>query len=184
MRPFHLVTAAGLLVVLVMARPAAAQAAAGVPADVFAGFSTLRELGTDDAPATAYDRGWVVSASAPVWWRRLSVTGEASGHSRANIVGETQRLLALLGGARVSLFRASRLGIFGQALAGVERFSEPGFEESGFAFQPGAGVDLHLWKAVAVRGQVDYRTARQNGATYREVRLAAGAVVSFPTSSP
>jgi hypothetical protein len=159
------------------APPASAQTSSAAQADLFGGFGTLRELGTADVPATTYDRGWAVSGAVPVWWSRLSAVGEASGHWRRNIVDETQRLLAVLGGARVRLLHASRTTLFGQALVGIERFSEPGFEQNGFAFQPGAGVDVRLWKSLGVRAQLDYRSVHQGGDAYNEVRVTVGALL-------
>jgi hypothetical protein len=155
--------------------PAAAQPVAGP--HVFGGVSILRDLGTEDVAATTYDRGWLAAAGVPLPWWGLDVAGEVGMNSRTNIVDETQRLSAVLGGVRMNLLRASRLTVFGQALAGIEWFSEPGFDESGPAFQPGAGVDVSIWSRLGARAQVDWRLSKQNGDSYKEVRLAVGVVV-------
>jgi hypothetical protein len=166
-----------LLCLLALCAPslAAAQPVAGP--HVFGGVSILRDLGTEDVAATTYDRGWLAAAGVPLPWWRLDVAGEVGMNSRTNIVDETQRLSAVLGGLRMNLLRASRLTVFGQALAGIEWFSEPGFDESGPAFQPGAGVDVSIWSRLGARAQVDWRLSKQNGDSYKEVRLAVGVVV-------
>ena len=43
---------------------------------------------------------------------------------------------------------------------GAERFSEPGFSETGLALQPGGGVDVGLTDRLALRAQADYRWVR------------------------
>ena len=79
--------------------------------------------------------------------------------------------------SQVSLLRTTRLALFGQALGGVERFSEPGFVESGPAFQTGAGLDVAIWSRLGARLQGDWRLSRQNDVTYKEVRVALGLTV-------
>lgn len=160
-----------------LAAPAAAQDT--FRGHLFAGASALRELGTDDLPAVTYDRGWVVAAGVRLPWWRLVAVGDLSQHARTNLVDETQRLFGILGGVRADLLRHSRVTVFAQALAGFERFSEPGFEASGAAFQPGAGVDVTVWSRVGIRAQADARISRQNDATYKEIRISAGVVVGF-----
>jgi len=166
-----------VLLLALLAAPAAAQEASR--GDVFAGVSAVRDLGTEDVPSVDYGRGWVVAAGVRLPWWRLTAVGDLSQHSRSNIVEETQQLLAVLGGVRGDLVRASRLTVFVQALAGLERFTEPGFEESGPAFQPGAGVDVRLWSRLGARAQTDFRLSRQAGATYREVRVSVGVVAGW-----
>jgi hypothetical protein len=155
--------------------PAAAQPVTGP--HIFGGVSILRDLGTKDVPATTYDRGWLAAAGVPLPWWRLDIAGEVGMNSRTNIVDESQRLSAVLAGVRMNVLRASRLTLFAQALAGMEWFSEPGFDQSGPAFQPGAGVDVPVWSRLGARAQVDWRLSKQNGDSYKEVRLAVGVVV-------
>jgi hypothetical protein len=174
MSPAALRTGLFLVVLLGVASPAVAQDAPRGHA--FAGVSALRDLGTEDVPAVDYDRGWIVAAGVRLPWWRLVAVGDLSQHSRTNIVDETQRLLAALGGVRVDLVQTSRVTWFAQALAGLERFAEPGFAQSGPAFQPGTGVDVAIWSRVGVRAQADVRLSRQNDATYEEVRGSAGIV--------
>jgi hypothetical protein len=57
---------------------------------------------------------------------------------------------------------------------GVERFSEPGFVESGLAIQPGGGVDWAMGARYFLRAQADYRMSRQTGGTFNNVRVAVG----------
>ena len=144
-------------------------------ADVSIGYSVLRDITSDESSTDPYP-GWVASVGVPFWLTRLSLVGEAGSNARTNVVDETQRLTAFLGGARFGITSGSRIKTWGQALVGVERFAEPGFTESGVAFQPGAGVDVRVVSSVGARVQADYRIAQQSGATYRELRFAVSAV--------
>ncbi len=168
-----------LLVVLVVAglavavaRPAHAQ---DTPATTIAGgYSYLREQGPGGFPAVSYPVGWLVAGSQPLGLGRLAAAGELGVSRRENVVGETQRLLAVLGGVTVGLVTTGRTTIFGQALVGLERFSEPGLTESGLAVQPGAGLDWALSPRYFLRVQGDYRMSRQTGGTFNELRFAVG----------
>jgi len=147
----------------------------GSAPNVSIGYSALRDVTSDESDTDPYT-GWVASAAVPFWLTRLSIVGEAGSNARTNVVSETERLTAFLGGARIGITNRWRLKTWGQALVGVERFSEPGFNESGLAVQPGAGVDVQLVSRVGARVQADYRIARQTAATYREFRVAVSAV--------
>jgi opacity protein-like surface antigen len=166
-----------LLVATLAAAPAAAQ---GPPATtIFGGYGWLHESGIGGSPSVNYGKGWVVSVAqrmTPVW---LAIAGEAGGQYRTTSAIETHSLYGFLGGLRIGLTRGSRLSTFAQVLAGVERFSSPGFSEAGFAFQPGAGLDVALHKRVAVRMQGDFRLAHEEGVTFKEARVAVGIVVGL-----
>lgn len=176
-RHFVRMALAAAIVLLVGAAPARAQRPLG-SGDIAGSYSSLTDVTTDTSSDDPY-RGWLVSGSWPVLWPRLLATGELDNHTRTNDVDETSRLLGVLGGARYIVWRNSRLAAFGQAQFGVERFSEPGFDESGFAMQPGGGVDVRMMSSLAVRVQADYRFSTQNQVDYREVRLAVGAVFNL-----
>ena len=162
--------------VLVPPSPARAQTSATT---VAAGYSYLRDLGGGATPSTDYATGWFVAVTRQVGFRRLGLVGELTGNSRTNEAIEVQRLTAFLGGVRVLLVNLSGLEMYTVALLGVERFSEPGFSETALAFQPGIGVDLPIWKALGARAQADYRMARKDDVTFKEVRVAAGATIRF-----
>lgn len=170
----HALLTAIVTIIATMASVTPAAAQGREPAHVFVGLSVLRDLGGGEIAETDYDRGFLVSVGAPLPWARLSLVGEAGANSRDNILDETQRLFALMAGARVGILRTSRLALFGQVLGGVERFSEPGFVESGPALQTGAGLDVSIWSRLGVRVQGDWRLSRQNDTTYKEVRAAVG----------
>lgn len=174
-RVARLLLLVAVLLTFVAVAPAAAQG--HEPAHAFVGLSALRDLGSGEIGETDYDRGFLVSVGAPLRWARLSLVGEVGANSRTNILDETQRLLALMAGARVSVLRTTRLALFAQALGGVERFSEPGFVESGPAFQTGAGLDVAVWSRLGARLQGDWRLSRQNDVTYKELRVALGLTV-------
>ena len=173
--------ALAILTCTIVAAPAIAraQAAADPPAavEVAGGYSVLTELGKGPTSSTTYPTGWFITAGRPVGWPWLVWSGEISVNARTNLAIERQRLVAFLGGAHVPLIHAGRLRAYASALAGVERFSEPGFNESGFAFQPGAGLDIRLWQALGARVQADYRIAWQDTGTYKDVRVIAGAAI-------
>lgn len=156
-------------------RPASAQ---GEPRTTVAGgYTYLREQGPGGFEAVNYPVGWVVTGSQRLGSGRLSGVGEFGISSRENSVDETQRLVAILGGARFGLLASARMLVFAQALVGVERFSEPGLTESGLAIQPGAGLDWTMWSRYFLRVQGDYRVARQTGGTFKELRAFVGAGV-------
>ena len=159
----------------VAVRPAAAQVEP--PTTVAGGYTYLREQGPGDLGVATYPIGWVVMGSQRLGSGRISGAGEFGISRRDNVVGETQRLLGLLGGAKFGLVRSARMTLFAQALIGVERFSEPGFVESGLAIQPGAGMDWTMGSRYVLRAQADYRLSRQTGGTFNEVRAFLGAGV-------
>lgn len=167
---------AACVIVAATASPAVAQASP--PKTIAGGYSVLRELDTPGATANDYTKGWFVSVGHPFALQRLSLVGEIGGNYRRNLLKEVQRLHAFLGGARFTVARSSRLTIFAQGLVGIERFAEPGFNESGIAVQPGGGVDLSLFKSVGVRVQGDYRIARQGDTNFKEARVVVGAVLA------
>jgi hypothetical protein len=164
------------VVMALAARPAHAQSSTTL---VAGGYSYLRDLGAGATPSTDYPSGWFVAVSRQIGFHRLALMGEIGGNSRENLAIEVQRLTAFLGGARVSLAHISRLETYAAALVGVERFSEPGFSEWSLAFQPGAGVDLPIWKALGARAGADYRIARKDGVTFKEFRIITGATIRF-----
>jgi len=57
---------------------------------------------------------------------------------------------------------------------GLERFSEPGFDESGAAFQAGFGLDFVMGSKAFVRAQADYRRSQPNGGAFNDVRAFVG----------
>jgi hypothetical protein len=153
--------------------PALAQTTAPSP-DLSASYATLWDVTSEDSSADPY-KGWVVSGAYPFLWRRMSLTGEVGSQTRSTITDETQRVTAILGGPRFGLI-GGRVAAFGQLLIGMERFAEPGLTESGLAIQPGGGVDFWVTSTLGARAQADYRWAHEGGDTYKEWRLAVGAV--------
>ena len=157
---------------LAYSAPAFAQ---GEPrATVAGGYVYLKERGAGDLEDPAYPLGWMAGGTFRLGSSRLAAAGEFGVSSRKNAFDETQRLTGLLGGARFTLVQARRVRLFAQALAGLERFSEPGFAESGVAIQPGGGIDLHLSARWFVRAQGDYRWSQTGDATFHTWRVVAG----------
>jgi hypothetical protein len=140
------------------------------------GYGFLRDLGAGATPSVDYPRGWFVSGTSQLGLARLSAMGELDVNSRRNLAVETQRIQAYLGGARFRLITLWRVQASAHALVGVERFTEPGFSQSGVAFQPGAGVDVLLWRMLGARVQVDYRITHMGQDTFKEFRVGVGAM--------
>ena len=147
------------------------------PATIAGGYSFLQELDGAGPTNAKYNSGWFAGGTRRIFAPRISAVGEVTRSSRANVVNETQSLLALLGGVRVELVRLGPLRLSGGALAGVERFGEPGFTENGLAIEPGAGVDVWLVGRLGLRVTTGYRLVRAAGATFEEVRASAGIVI-------
>jgi opacity protein-like surface antigen len=142
------------------------------------GYTYLREQGPAGFDPETYPSGWAAAVTFRVAGR-LSAAGEVGVSSRTNPFDEHAHLLAALGGARFDLWRTGRTQVFVQGLAGVERFSEPGLSESGFAFQLGAGADIPVWKSWFARAQADYRRASQTAGSFNELRLFLGGGFAF-----
>ena len=73
-RVARLLPLVAFLLTVVTVAPAAAQG--HEPAHAFVGLSALRDLGSGEIGETDYDRGFLVSAGAPLRWARLSIVGE------------------------------------------------------------------------------------------------------------
>jgi hypothetical protein len=69
------------------------------------------------------------------------------------------------------VYSRTRVTLFAQVLAGLERFSEPGLAQSGPAVQPGAGVDMYVSRTVFLRAQGDYRWSQSGGTTFHAYRV-------------
>ena len=168
-----------VLLVVLLVMPATSARAQTTPTTLAGGHSFLRDLGSAGTPATDYPSGAFATVTRQVGPRRLSIVGDLGMNSRENGAIEVVRLRSFLAGARFDVRSLWKACLFGQALVGVERFSEPGFAESGTAFQPGAGIDLGLWRGLGVRGQTDYRIVRSEGTTFRSLRVNVGAMLAF-----
>jgi hypothetical protein len=164
---------------LAAATPARAQAVEAPAFHASGGYSYLQEQGIGGGRSTTYNKGWVGSVDWRVGNGPLAIVGEAGGSYRTNLGVERQSLYGFFGGVRVGLWHVGPARLFAQGLVGLERFAEPGFSEKGFAFQPGGGVDIGLTRELAFRVQGDFRVAREEGVTFKEVRVAAGAVFGF-----
>ena len=153
--------------------PRDAQAQSEPRGSIAGAYVYLDQTATGDLGPPAYTLGWIATGAFRIGGRWSGV-GEFGISAQTNDFDERLQLMAVLGGARVTLYRSTRVALFAQALAGLERFSEPGLTESGPAVQPGAGLDFHLSSRVFLRAQGDYRWSQLNGATYQTWRAVAG----------
>jgi len=167
--------AALVVSMLAVARPVSAQGAETTPLSIAGGYSAVREQGAGGAPAVNYNAGWLAALTVP-FAGRVSFVGEAGANYRGVQGVETQTLYGFLGGVRFDLLHLGPARVFAQGLVGLERFSEPGFSEAGLAIQPGAGVDIGLTRRLALRGQADFRVAREESVTFHEIRGAVSIV--------
>jgi len=164
------------LIVAILAIPASVRAQS--TASVGVGYSFLHELeGSQGIGGVWYPAGWLADfAIAPQGGSSLSLVGEVGGVYRKP-AGVLQSLYGFLGGARFSFHRSAGFVPFGQVVAGVEQYSEPGFSEHGFAIQPGGGIELPIRAGLAARAQVDFRIAQEQGQTFKEFRIGGGVAI-------
>jgi len=145
-----------------------------------------------------FPTGWAVAATGNVnsW---IGVTAEIGGNDAdckscqrgpfaSQVFRGTDlhiRLLSYLGGPRVASHAVSAVTPFAQVLFGGTHMSGgtefDGALNTGFTYQPGAGVDVHLTPRIAIRLEGDYRVIRTTGHNNKESRVLAGAVFAFGT---
>ena len=147
-------------------------------ADLSVGYAWLHEQPPSDAQSENYPAGWVASGAFRIVGHMMAV-GEVGGNYRTNAVDESARLHAFLGGVRFGIGSWEHARAFVQGLAGMERFTEPGLTQSGFAVQFGGGVDFNLKGPLGARAQLDYRVADEGGYTFNETRVSLAAVWAF-----
>lgn len=161
-----------------LAVPRAAQAQSEPRGSLAGAYVYLDQTATGDLGPPVYALGWMATGAFRIGGRWSGV-GEFGISAQTNEFDERLQLMAILGGARVTLYRSDHLAFFAQTVAGLERFSEPGLIESGPAVQPGGGVDFNLSSRVFLRAQGDYRWSKVNGATYSTWRAVAGIGVTL-----
>lgn len=161
-----------------LGRAAAAQQAGATSravADLSGGYAWLHEQPPADAESNTHPTGWLASGAFRLAGAMM-VVGEVGGNYRTNVADESARLHTFLGGVRFGIGLWEHAAAFVQGLGGMERFTEPGLTQSGFAVQFGGGVDLKLKGPLGARTQIDYRIADQDGYTFKETRVSFGAV--------
>jgi len=95
------------------------------------------------------------------------------------------RIHSYLGGPRIASHAVSGVTPFAQVLVGGSHMSGgtefDGALNTGFTYQPGAGVDVRVAPRVGIRLEGDYRVIRTTGHNNKESRFLAGAVYAFGT---
>jgi opacity protein-like surface antigen len=93
------------------------------------------------------------------------------------------RVHTYMGGPRVAVRGLSAVTPFAQVLFGGAHLSGgiewDGALNTGFTYQPGAGVDVRVHPNLAIRLQGDYRVIRTTGANNKQSRLLTGVVYNF-----
>ena len=143
-----------------------------------------------------FPAGWVASAAGNVnsW---IGVVTEVGGNyrvckncQRGPFASQTlrgtnlhPRVQTFLGGPRVASHAFSAVTPFAQVLVGGSHISGgiefDGALNTGFTYQPGAGIDVRVAPNVGIRLQGDYRVIRTSGHNGKESRILAGVVFSF-----
>lgn len=131
-----------------------------------------------------FPKGWFVSGGGYLT-DRVSIVGEVTGSHKGFTVVDLN-LYTYVGGVRLS-YQTGEVKPFVQFQAGAARFTTslevvglPNDESrTDFVIQPGGGVDIPLTDRVAARVMVDYRHIFFEREAGKEVRVAAGLVVSF-----
>lgn len=172
-----IVIAMGTLVCATTASPAFAQAEPRF--SVTGAYVFLQQQTTGGLDTPTFPVGWMATAAHRLGGGRWSAVGEFGISYKSSDFDETQLLMGVLGGARCALYRSKRITLFAQALAGLERFSEPGLVESGVAVQPGGGLDIHMSPKAFIRVQGDYRWSQPNDTTFHAYRVVAGVGIAL-----
>ncbi|MFI5179692.1 MAG: outer membrane beta-barrel protein [Vicinamibacterales bacterium] len=172
MRPTGTTIVSALVAMMALGAPRASEAQTRPPLEVYAGYSYLNDPTNSVVAATAGDNslrvGWMAGTAVPLsGW--LSVVAEAGGNYRTlPTIDSDVRLsvLSFMAGGRASA-RIGPLTEFGQVLVGAVRGrgSEFGVSVSntGFALQPGAGLDWPFGHRLAARLELDFRTINASG---------------------
>ncbi len=159
-----------------------------------AGYTFMR----DTVRSESFPAGWALSASGNVksW---IGVVTEVGGSHRSCDSCQrgpfaTERfrgtnlnvsVLTFMAGPRVASHANALVTPFAQVLLGGSHIKGglewDGALNTGFTYQPGAGVDVRVARNAAVRVQGDYRIIRTSGRNNKESRFLAGVVLSRGT---
>ena len=166
------------LAVLTYAVPASAQVEEA--GNVAVSYSVVHDSELEET----FPTGWAFAVTGNIS-PMLAAVGEIGGNYKSvTIIGTdvNLRVHAFLGGLR---FMKQRNDVvpFAQVLLGgvhgsVSALGE-GEGETGFAIQPGGGVDFTVSPRLRVRAQGDFRIIRFEGENTNEFRFAAGLVFGF-----
>ena len=147
----------------------------------------------DQDRSEGFPAGWVASAAGNVnpW---IGVVSEIGGSHRvcrqcergpftsATFRGTDRnlRVFTFMAGPRFATRATSKVTPFAQVLLGGSHVSGgvqfDGALTTGFAYQPGGGVDLYMTPSVGLRLQGDYRAVRTEGHNGKVSRVLAGVV--------
>ncbi|MBI4888148.1 MAG: porin family protein [Acidobacteria bacterium] len=170
---------------LLAAHPSAAQTPR---AEISGGYAVMR----DQDRAETFPAGWVASVAGSInGW--IGAAAEVGGSYRE--CGDCQRgpftsatfrgtdrslrVFSFMTGPRFTA-RGSRVTPFAQLLLGGSHISGgvqfDGALTTGFAYQPGAGIDVNVTPSLGLRVEGDYRVIRTEGHSGKASRVLAGVV--------
>ena len=129
--------------------------------------------------------GWLLAVARNIT-PNMGIVGEVGGNYKSleDDFGDDVSLSvhSFLGGLRFQSPRSS-FTPFAQALIGGARarvsFDGDSDSSTGFAVQPGAGIDFRVSDALNLRAQADYRYLRSDGESTNEIRFAFGVVFGW-----
>jgi len=162
----------GLISAAAILTGAASSASAQTHGTIAGGYAFLHEFPSSNGiGGVEYPVGWLADITVRPGTSLVSLVGEIGGDYRKP-AGVNLTLHGFLAGARFSSRPFGGVVPYGQALVGVERYGEPGFSESGFAIQPGGGVECPISPRFSARGQIDFRFVNEQSQTFKELRVA------------
>jgi len=149
----------------------------------FGGYSFYR----DQSDSHSFPAGWALSVGRPVR-PDIDVVGSiSSSHKSESLFGvnvTTSNMYTFAAGPKYAR-RTGSATAFGQVLVGIATMRTSAFgvsdSSTGFALQPGAGVDIPIAKTLAVRLGFDVETVRSSGGWFTGFRINTG--VMFVTGA-
>jgi hypothetical protein len=151
----------------------------------FGGYSFYR----DQSDGQSFGGGWALSGARQMT-PRIDLVGSISGsHRSEDVLGvnlASSSIHTFAGGPKYAWPHRDRFTPFAQMLVGIATVSTSAFgvdaSSTGFALQPGFGVDVPVRKPVALRLGFDVETIHAGGGWFTGFRINAGLMVVTGTT--
>jgi len=151
----------------------------------FGGYSFYR----DQSDGESFGGGWALSGARQMT-PRIDLVGTISGsHRSEDVLGvnvASSSIHTFAGGPKYAWPPHDRFTPFAQVLVGIATVSSSAFgvdaSSTGFALQPGFGVDVPITKPVALRLAFDVETIHAGGGWFTGFRINAGLMIVTGTS--
>jgi hypothetical protein len=167
--------------------PSAEKPRANVPREYewFGGYSFYR----DQSDGESFGGGWALSGARQVTPRIDLVGTISASHRGEDILGvnvASSSIHTFAGGPKYAWPARDRFTPFAQVLVGIATVSSSAFgidtSSTGFALQPGFGVDVPVSKPVSLRLGFDVETIHAGGGWFTGFRINAGMTVVTGTN--